>query len=146
MNQRNKGFSLVELLVTVAIVATITVVAIPSYRQYAMRAKRADATTALLRLAAMQERFYIQNNTYASVDQMPDAPPAGLGIAATERGYYDLNIESDDLTAGYTATATVVAGGEQEDDTDCAEFTVTAQGLRTAKNSGGDDNTDRCWR
>jgi len=135
-----------ELLVTVAIVGILTAVAVPSYRQYTLRAKRTDATTALLRLAAMQERFYIQNNTYASADLMDDAPPAGLGIAGTERGYYALDIQSNDLTTGYTATATVDAGGEQADDSDCATFSVTAQGLRSATDSGGADNTDRCWR
>jgi len=144
--QRSSGYTLMELLVTVAIVGILTAVAVPSYRQYAMRAKRADATTALLRLAAQQERFYIQNNSYASNDLIDDAPPAGLGIPSTDRGYYVLAIESQDLTTGYTATATVVAGGEQADDTDCASFSVTAQGLRSAADSGGADNTDRCWR
>jgi type IV pilus assembly protein PilE len=94
----------------------------------------------------MQERFYIQHNSYASTDLMDDAPPAGLGIPGTERGYYSLAIDSNDLTTGYTATATVVAGGEQADDTDCAAFSVNAQGLRSAADSGGGDNTDRCWR
>ncbi len=146
MSKRNSGYTLVELLVTVAIVAALAAVAVPSYRQYVMRAKRADATTALLRVAAMQERFYIQNNTYASTAEMDDAPPAGLGITGTERGYYTLAIDSADLTTGYTATATVVDGGEQADDTACAAFTVTAQGGRGATDSGGASNTDRCWR
>ncbi|MCC7329063.1 MAG: type IV pilin protein [Gammaproteobacteria bacterium] len=146
MNQRNRGYTLMELMVVVTIVGILAAVAVPSYRQYTMRAKRADATTALLRLAAMQERFYIQHNSYASTDLMDDAPPAGLGIPGTERGYYSLAIDSNDLTTGYTATATVVAGGEQADDTDCAAFSVNAQGLRSAADSGGGDNTDRCWR
>ncbi|MCC7488389.1 MAG: prepilin-type N-terminal cleavage/methylation domain-containing protein [Gammaproteobacteria bacterium] len=146
MKRQHSGYTLMELLVTVAIVGILTAVAVPSYRQYTLRAKRTDATTALLRLAAMQERFYIQNNTYASADLMDDAPPAGLGIAGTERGYYALDIQSNDLTTGYTATATVDAGGEQADDSDCATFSVTAQGLRSATDSGGADNTDRCWR
>ena len=53
--QRSSGYTLMELMVTVAIAGILTAVAVPSYRQYAMRAKRADATTALLRLAAQQE-------------------------------------------------------------------------------------------
>lgn len=144
--QRSSGYTLMELLVTVAIAGILTAVAVPSYRQYTMRAKRADATTALLRLAAQQERFYIQNNTYAAADLLDDAPPAGLGIPNTDRGYYTLDIQSPDLTTGYTATATVVAGGEQADDNDCGAFSVTAQGLRSATDSGGADNSDRCWR
>lgn len=146
MNRPDSGFSLVELMVTVAIVATIAAVAIPSYRQYVMRANRADATASLLRLASAQERFYLQNNTYASNDQMDDAPPAGLGIAGTERGFYALEIESDDLLTGYEARATIVAGEAQHDDEDCVEFSVNEQGLRAAEDSGGGDNTERCWR
>lgn len=140
------GFSLIELLVTLAIMAIVTSLAVGGYRQYLRRANRVDATSALLRLAAAQEKFYVQNGQYADAGAMAAAPPLGLGIAGTERGYYALDIQSNDLTTGYTATATVDAGGEQADDSDCATFSVTAQGLRSATDSGGADNTDRCWR
>jgi Tfp pilus assembly protein PilE len=56
--------------------------------------------------------------------------------AATAGGYQD----------GFTATATVAAGGNQQDDDECVTFTVDQQGLRTAEDNGGADNTDRCWR
>ncbi len=149
MKNKSRGFTLVELMVTVAVVAIIAAVAIPSYRDYVRRANRVDATAALLRLASNQERFYLQNNTYASDAQMAGAPPAGLGIGGTERGFYDLEINTDalgDLTLGYGATATVVAGEDQEDDSACAVFSVDQQGLRTAEDDGGADNTERCWR
>ena len=61
-----RGFSLIELLVVVVIVAILGLVAIPSYRQYNIRAQRTEAKTALLRLAANQERFYLQNNSYST--------------------------------------------------------------------------------
>lgn len=146
--QGNEGFSLIELMVTVAVVAIIAAVAIPSYRQYIRRANRTDATAALLRLAGTQERFYLQNNTYASNDQLDDDPPGGLGINGTERGFYSLIVDADPagLDVGYTATATVVAGEDQEDDADCASFSVTSQGVRSAIDSGGLDNTEECWR
>lgn len=140
------GYTLIELLVVVTIIGLLTAVAVPSYRQYVLRAKRADATTALLRLAAMQERFYIQNNSYASSAQMATAPPAGLGIGGTERGYYTLEITSGNLTTGYTATASVDPDGEQHDDSECMTFSITESGLRSARDGGGGDNTERCWR
>jgi type IV pilus assembly protein PilE len=146
MNRQHRGFSLTELLISLAIVALMAGVAIPSYRNYVMRANRADATSALLRLASSQERFYLQNNRFAGDDELADAPPAGLGIAGTERGYYELEIESADLTAGYIARATAVAGERQADDEACAEFSVDQQGLRAALDSGDDDNTAECWR
>ena len=148
MNVRSRGFSLIELMVTVSIVAIIAAVAIPSYRQYVRRANRVDATAALLRLASNQERFYLQNNTYASNDLLDDAPPAGLGFTGTERGFYSVTLApaGGGYVAGYTATATVVAGEDQSDDDDCVTFTVNEQGLRTAANSGAGNNTERCWR
>ena len=148
MKSRRAGFSLIELMVTVAVVAILAAVAVPSYRQYVLRANRVDATSALLRLASNQERFYLQNNTYASEGLMDDAPPAGLGIDGTERGFYDLSMDPavGGYTSGYIATATVASAGNQRDDADCASFTVNEQGLRTALDSGGADNTDRCWR
>jgi len=146
--QRNRGFSLTELIVTVAVVAILTLIAIPSYRQYVMRASRADAKAALLRVASNQERFYLANNTYADNDQLADAPPDGLGISGTERGFYDLEIEAHDdgLEVGYTATATVTDGEDQADDTECAVFSVNEQGVRGAEDSDGADSTEACWR
>jgi type IV pilus assembly protein PilE len=151
MKSRNKGFTLVELMVTVAVVAIIAAVALPSYRQYIRRANRVDATGALLRLAGNQERFYLQNNTYAAEDLMGTAPPGGLGIESTERGFYDLAMApaAGGYTSGFTATATVASGGDQADDADCASFTVDETGRRSAADSGGTTSpeiTDRCWR
>ncbi|MBM4195896.1 MAG: prepilin-type N-terminal cleavage/methylation domain-containing protein [Gammaproteobacteria bacterium] len=140
------GFSLTELMVTVAIAATLAGIGIPSYREYVRRANRADATTALLSLASAQERFYLANNTYASAAQLEEAPPDGLGMPSTERGYYTLDIDSDDLTLGYVATATIADGEAQTDDENCVSFSVNERSLRTAENADGDDNTEDCWR
>jgi type IV pilus assembly protein PilE len=105
-----------------------------------LRTNRTDATTALLRIAAAQERFYLQNDTYTTL--------ADLGIdAATERGYYTLSVANAD-TRGYRATATVVGSGPQSDDL-CDEFSINETGQRSAKHSEISDNreaTRQCWR
>src|SRR5215510_5710761 len=104
-------------MTVVMVIGILSAIAIPSYRQYTMRAQRTDATAALLRIAAAQEKFYLQNNTYASNDQLTKAPPAGLGIPATEHGYYDLAItKEDNLTVDFVVTATVKSGGPQAKD------------------------------
>jgi len=148
MNSKNKGFSLVEVMVVMVIIAIIMSVGIPGYRQYLQRANRADATTALLRIAAAQERFFIANGTYASNAQMAADPPAGLGIPGTERGFYNLNIlpGAGGLATGYTLIAQVAPGGDQADDADCWWFSTTERGQRAAFDSGGAENTDDCWR
>jgi type IV pilus assembly protein PilE len=137
MKSRNLGMTLVELVVVVAILALLVSIALPSYREFRLRANRAEAKTALMQLAAAQEKFYLQNNTYADDGQLDAAPPAGLGLSATtEHGFYTIEIDAADVD-GYTATAT--AAGRQADDEDCASFTVNQAGEKTA-------TTDECWR
>ena len=148
MGIRNKGFSLIELMIVMVIIAIIFSIGIPGYRDYMQRANRGDAMTALLRISAAQERFFIANGTYASTAQLGPAPPAGLGIPGSERGWYNFNIVPNGagLAVGYTAIAQVAPGGDQGDDMDCWFFVVTERGQRTAFDNGGNENTDRCWR
>jgi type IV pilus assembly protein PilE len=149
--RRRAGFSLVELLVTLAILSIITTFAIGGYRQYLIRANRVDATAALLRIASGQEKYYAQNGGYAGDAELATAPPDGLGITGTERGFYTLAIApaAGGLAVGYTATATADSSAGQQDDEDCRVFSINERGLRGAETSGGGTGpeiTDRCWR
>lgn len=150
MRKHQTGVTLVELMVVVVIVAILVGIAVPSYRGYMMRVNRVDATSALLRIAAAQEKFYLQASPaqYAENDaELTDAPPNGLGIGTTERGYYILAVAAglNGAGAGYTATADVDGGENQAADTECAVFRINEQGVRTAEDSLGADNTDVCW-
>jgi type IV pilus assembly protein PilE len=134
MQYRMRGMSLIELMVVVAIVALLATIAVPSYRQFLLRSHRAEATSALLNLAAAQEKFYLQNNTY-SVD-LSTAPPAGLGLPPTTvNGHFTVVIDAANA-AGFTATATTAGG--QAQDTHCATFTINQAGARTATSAD-------CW-
>ena len=87
------GFTLIELMIVMVIMAILASASVAGYRQYLRRANRTDATAALLRLSAAEERFYLQNNRYATTaDELADPPPAGLGIGDTERGLYELSV------------------------------------------------------
>ena len=144
--RNNAGFTLIELLIVVVLVAIVMGISIPGYRQYVQRASRGDATTALLRLAAAQERFYMQNGVYAGPAQLALPPPAGLGFTAnaSERGYYNLVVAPNvgGLAVGYVAIATPVPGGNQADDVQCALYSINESGTRTSL--PGD--IDTCWR
>ncbi len=110
MKSKSSGVTLIELMVVVAIVSVLAAIAIPSYRSYLLRSHRAEAKAALLNLAAAQEKFYLQNNTYAANAALATAPPAGLGLQATTTGgYYNIAIAGGDIN-GYTASATATGG------------------------------------
>ena len=66
MNKKNKqlGFTLIELMITVAILGILSSIAVPSYMTYVTKSKRTEAKTEILRLAQLQESHYIQNLTY----------------------------------------------------------------------------------
>ena len=152
MKRKNQsGFTLVELMVAVLLVGIIMGIAVPSYRQYMQRTHRSDATVALLRITAQQEKFYIQNGIYAGNGLLGVAPPNGLGIPQTERNWYGLAIQADPagLAVGYTVTATALAGERQQDDDDCQVFSINERGVRGAQNSGGGSGpavVEKCWR
>ena len=143
MRNRMTGVTLIELMIVIVIVAILASIAVPSYRSYVLRSHRVEAKTALLNLAAAQEKFYVQNNTYATNTQLTTAPPNGLGLpATTEGGWYSIAIANGANAAGFSATAT--ATGTQTADGDCATFTINQLGQKTATKSGGGASTV-CW-
>lgn len=98
---KQRGFTLVELMIVVAIIAIIAAIALPSYTQYVQRARAADAQGALMSLANAMERFHTTNTTYngASVggnagDIFPDEAPLDSSVK-----YYDLVIIAADATS-----------------------------------------------
>lgn len=149
---KSGGFTLIELLIAVVIVAILASLSVGGYRQYVQRANRVDATSALLRISAAQERFYLQNNRYAvTEDELTAAPSAGLGISGTQHGLYDLAVEAgpDGAASGYIATATASSDASQRNDDDCRVFSIDQSGQRAAAKADGTEGADitaRCWR
>ena len=138
------GFSLVELLVVVAIMAILATISVASYRRYILRANRTEARIALLSVQAAQEKFFLQNNTYATdIATTIAAPPAGLGVALdasgfTPGGHYQLAFTAATATT-YTLQATAT-GTQVKDDAACQTFSVNEQGVLTPPAG------TTCWR
>jgi len=139
----HKGFTLIELMIVVVVIAVLSAIAIPSYKNYVLRAKRASARTAIQNMAQQQERYFTQNNTYLVVNT-GGTPPAGwvnwVGDSYAQR-YYDLSVA---VTAGATTTAAafsiVAAPANGWSDVQCGTLTLTSAGIQTPTSP-----TD-CWQ
>ncbi len=140
-----RGFTLIEILVAVAIVGILGAIAYPNYVDYVRKAKRVDAKEALARGAALQERWYLQNNSYS-------ADAADIGTGLSEEGHYEISITGTDCSGdegaqrcyGYLMTATALASSSQIGDEDCRSFTIDNLGRKAATDIDGAANED-CW-
>jgi type IV pilus assembly protein PilE len=136
---RMRGMTLIELMTVVVVIAILGSLAVNSYRNYLLRANRTEARMALLTIQAAQEKFFLQNNQYATAAQMSTAPPGGLGVGATTpSGFYTISITRPSATT-YTATATAAAG-QLKDTAACLTMTINELGARTPAESSG------CWK
>ena len=122
----SKGFTLIELMIVVAIVAILAAVAVPNYQNYVLRSQRTVAINALLDLGSRQARFYTTNNGYAN-------NMAALGYAADPTilprpglGLYSLGVTTATATT-FSLTATRM--GNQRNDT-CGNYTYTDLGVK----------------
>jgi type IV pilus assembly protein PilE len=136
------GFTLIELMIVIAIIAVLTMIAIPSYDSYLIRTRRAEARKELMTLAAAQERFYTNCNLFAPSIAGAQSDCTGLGRASatplTENGYYQIGLAG--TAANYTLTAT--PQGHQAKDADCTTITLTDTGV---KGSTGSGTAKQCW-
>ena len=135
MRRYNNGFTLIELMIVVLIVGIITAVAYPSYTRYVEKARRADATSALLDATQRLERCYTQFNAYNN------AACNGIVPAGSPDGHYALT----STIGANTFTLTATAQGVQLQDSRCRVFTLDNTGARTATDAGGVDRTALCW-
>lgn len=137
---RTRGFTLVELLVVVAIIAILAAVAIPSYGRYAFRARRAEGQQLLLHIANAQERYYATYNRYGDLAAIGYA---AANTATSEHQYYQAVVDVVDDGQGYTATAT--PQGPQQGDA-CGNLALTSTGVKspTAADAAANSNGS-CW-
>ncbi len=151
--RQNKGFTLIELVIAMVIVAILAAIAVPSYSNYVRKSRRTEAKSVLLDLASLEERYYSTQNAYT-------ATAADLGYAAfpatTASTYY--SIAAPTVVAAVAPTTAAPAGspatfsitatavGDQVNDTACRTLTVTSSGAQSATDSASAVNSQTCWR
>lgn len=122
------GFTLIELVIVVAIVAILAAIAVPSYRRYVMHGNREAAESVMLEIASAQERYMVDNRSYATnVSALGYASTVAPGGAAAA---YTLAVAtSSALPPTYSVTATPVSGSPQANDS-CGTLSIGTDGSK----------------
>lgn len=137
---RARGFTLIELMITVAVIAILAAIAVPSYFKYTLRSNRSAAESVMQEIASAQERYMVDSRQFAS-----DLTTLGYTVPNTVASSYSVAMVataasvSGGTPPGYTITAKPI--GTQVRDTDCGTLTLNGDGSKLP-NPG----TTSCWK
>ena len=142
MISNKKGFTLIEVMIVVAIIAIITSIAYPGYQQYVTRAKRAEAKSTLLELAQWMERYYTENGRYHQDTSGNALTAAGLPFTSTPRegGTTTYNITFAASTPTATTFTLVATPTSAQNDTDCGILSLNHTGVKCINNGASCSN------
>ena len=144
------GFTLIELMIVVAIIGVLSAIAYPSYVESVRKSKRADARAQLLEVSQYMQKFYSQNDRYDKANNdagtavaipaaLTTVPRAGAGST-----YYTISFVDGTLTArGYTLQA--VPSATMQNDK-CGTFRINQVGQRTVNNAAAGMTAATCWK
>ncbi|WP_077047068.1 type IV pilin protein [Pseudomonas sp. KK4] len=131
MHRSNRGFTLIEIMIVIAIIGIVMTIAAPSFTEYLKKGRRTEVAGLLSEQAQLLERFYSQKNLYTGV--------AGLSAG---NDYYSIVPTLTDQT--FLLTAVRKAGTSMATDK-CGDFTITNTGVRGMVNATAGLTTKDCW-
>ncbi|WP_426204538.1 type IV pilin protein [Pseudomonas sp. TWP3-1] len=131
MRRSNRGFTLIEIMIVIAIIGIVITIAAPSLTEYVKKGRRAEVVSLLSEQSQILERFYSKNNIYTGI--------TGL---STGNDFYTITPTITDQTFLLTAarkTGTAMATDK------CGDFTLTNTGVRSMNNATTGLTTKDCW-
>ncbi|GBU15120.1 pilus biosynthesis protein [Polaromonas sp.] len=138
IKRSQQGFTLIEIMIVVAIIGIISAIALPSYSEYIRRGHRADARASLLQMAQWMERAATANGVYPTATANTAAVAAAL--ASVQKNRYAVTMDSS--TSTFTVTATP---GDGQSNDKCGNYTLTNTGQQGANGQTVTAIVTECW-
>lgn len=137
-SRRGAGFTLIELMITVAVIGILAAIAYPSFMALLIRSDRSEARSALMAVQLAQERYRMNNSAYAgSVSTL--GLPLTDGKYASEKGLYHIDVVAGSQSSGGYALEALAQGKQTRDVEECRKIELTVS-------QGGEERTPAaCW-
>ncbi|MHB8455663.1 MAG: type IV pilin protein [Acidiferrobacterales bacterium] len=152
-HNKDTGFTLIELMITLVVFSILVAIAYPSYIQWVTKSRRSDGEIALTQLAAQEEKYFTECNSYTTNIATSGAQSCPTGGGATGNlvwpssspdNYYTLTAgagPTGTITSSYALTATAT-GVQATNDPSCQKFTLDSTGMKGSSPSG----ITICWQ